>query len=168
MAGAAADCLRKARPATALSHLGGIVALTLASACASPVPTALPRPDGPYIAQRPQAFEGRVVGTGHCVALVQAAAGAPQTAAWQRGATVYGNADVARGTAIATFEADGGYRNASGSHAAIYLHQDERGLWVYDQWQGQPVHKRLIRFEAGRGGTLGSKSNDGKRFAVIQ
>ena len=55
----------------------------------------------------------------------------------------------------------------SGNHAAIYLYQDERGLWVYDQWQGQPVHKRLIRF-AGGSGKWGSKSNDGTRFAVIE
>jgi hypothetical protein len=39
---------------------------------------------------------------------------------------------------------------------------------VYDQWLGQPVHKRLIRFEGGRGSGKGSKSNDGKRFAVIE
>jgi hypothetical protein len=29
------------------------------------------------------------------------------------------------------------------------------------------VHKRLIRFEGGSGSARGSKSNDGKRFAVI-
>jgi hypothetical protein len=43
-----------------------------------------------------------------------------------------------------------------------------RGIWVYDQWLGQPVHKRLIRFEGGSGGKWGSKSNDGTRFAVIE
>ena len=52
--------------------------------------------------------------------------------------------------------------------AAIYLYQDARGIWVYDQWQGQPVHKRLIRFEGGSGAKPGSKSNDGRRFAVIE
>jgi len=30
-----------------------------------------------------------------------------------------------------------------------YLYQDDHGIWVYDQWRGQPVHKRLIRFEGG-------------------
>jgi hypothetical protein len=44
---------------------------------------------------------------------------------------------------------------------------DERDISVYDQWKGQPVHKRLIRFEGGSGSARGSKSNDGKRFAVI-
>ena len=65
-------------------------------------------------------------------------------------------------------EADGTYTNESGNHAAIYLYQDDRGIWVYDQWQGQPVHKRLIRFEGGSGAKWGSKSNDGTRFAVIE
>ena len=109
-----------------------------------------------------------MVGTGHCVELVQASAGAPRTVAWRAGAEVRGNPNISRGTAIATFEADGTYTSASGNHAAIYLDQDDRGIWVYDQWQGQPVHKRLVRFEAGRGGKWGSKSNDGRRFAVIE
>jgi hypothetical protein len=126
------------------------------------------RSDGPYIAAHPEAFEGRVVDAGHCVDFVQAAAGAPLTAAWQEGAEVRGNLDIARGTAIATFQADGTYANESGNHAAIYLYQDDRGIWVYDQWRGQPVAKRLIRFEGGSGSSWGSKSNDGRRFAVIE
>ena len=106
-----------------------------------------------------------MIGAGYCVDFVKAAAGAPQTAAWRKGPQVRGNPNIPWGTAIATFEADGTYTNASGNHAAIYLYQDERGIWVYDQWQGRPVHKRLIRFEGGS--ARGSKSNDGKRFAVI-
>ena len=122
---------------------------------------------GPYLAAHPEAFAGEVVGDGHCVALVKAAAGAPPTSAWRRGALVRGNPAIARGTAIATFEADGTYTSRSGNHAAIYLGQDAAGIWVYDQWRGQPAHRRLIRFEGGRGSDRGSKSNDGKRFAVI-
>ena len=109
-----------------------------------------------------------MIGAGHCVDFVQAAADVPPTFAWQEGATVQGNPHVARGTAIATFEADGSYTSESGNHAAIYLYQDDRGIWVFDQWQGQPVHKRLIRFEGGSGAKRGSKSNDGRRFAVIE
>ena len=122
---------------------------------------------GPYLAAHPDAFTGEVVGDGHCVAFVKAVAGAPRTAEWRRGVAVRGNRHIAPGTAIATFEADGTYRSAPGNHAAIYLYQDDRGIWVYDQWRGQPVHRRLIRFEGGKGSTRGSKSNDGKRFAVI-
>jgi hypothetical protein len=108
-----------------------------------------------------------VVGAGYCVDFVKAAAGVPLTAAWQEGAEVRGNPHIARGTAIATFESDGSYTSESGNHAAIYLYQDDRGIWVYDQWQGQPVAKRLIRFKGGSGSARGGKSNDGKRFAVI-
>jgi hypothetical protein len=151
----------------ALWHVGCIVVLVVLSACASHPPPVAAGTQDLYFAARPEAFEGRVVGAGHCVDFVKAAAGAPQTSAWRKGRLVRGNPQIPRGTAIATFEADGTYTNASGNHAAIYLHQDERGIWVYDQWQGRPVHKRLIRFEGGSGSVRGSKSNDGKRFAVI-
>jgi hypothetical protein len=156
------------RSARALLRVCGCFLLSLGSACASHTPEIAPRADGPYVAGFPEAFEGEVVGAGHCVDFVKMAAGAPRTAAWQEGAEVRGNPDIARGTAIATFEGDGSYTSESGNHAAIYLYQDERGIWVYDQWQGQPVHKRLIRFEGGSGGKWGSKSNDGTRFAVIE
>jgi hypothetical protein len=150
-----------------LSHVGSIVVLAAGSACASPDPTAVPRADG-YIAARPEAFEGKVIGAGHCVDFVKVAAGVPRTGAWQEGALVRGDSHIVRGTAIATFDADGSYTSESGNHAAIYLSQDDRGIWVYDQWRGQPVHKRLIPFEGGSGAKWGSKSNDGKRFAVIE
>ena len=76
--------------------------------------------------------------------------------------------DLVPGTAIATFEADGTYTSRSGNHAAIYVGQDEAGLWVYDQWRGQPVHHRLIRFMGGRGAGQGNKSNDGNLYVVIE
>lgn len=158
----------RTRRQTALARVGSIAVVALGSACASPEPAAVPRADGPYIASRPEAFEGRVVGAGYCVDFVKAAAGVPRTDAWQEGAEVQGNPHIARGTAIATFGPDGSYTSESGNHAAIYLSQDDRGIWVYDQWQGQPVHQRLIRFEGGSGSKWGSKSNDGGRFAVIE
>ena len=161
-----------AAPVRRTPRLGAVVALALAlvaSACATdPAPPAAVGPGGPYVAARPAAFHGRVVGTGQCVDLVKAAAGAPRTAAWRPGAPVRGNPDLAPGTAIATFEPDGTYASRSGSHAALYLSQDATGIWVYDQWKGQPVHRRLIRFEGGRGSKRGVKSNDGDRFAVIR
>ena len=144
-----------------------IVAAAVAATLTVAISGDVPRAAAPYVAARPEAFKGRVVGAGYCVDFVKVAAGVPQTAAWREGARVHGNPHIARGTAIATFEADGTYTNESGNHAAIYLHQDHRGIWVYDQWRGRPVHKRLIRFEGGRGSGQGSKSNDGKLFAVI-
>jgi hypothetical protein len=153
----------------ALSHLGSIAVLALTAACASPEPATGSRGAGPYVAARPEAFEGRVIGAGHCVDFVKAAAaGVPRTAAWREGAPVHGNPDIPRGTAIATFGSNGSYASATGNHAAIYLDQDDRGIWVYDQWQGQPVHRRLIRFAGGSGAKRGIKSNDGRRFAVIE
>jgi hypothetical protein len=165
---AAAVSTRSTRWRTALSHIGSIVVLAVASACASHTPDAVPAADGPYIAARPETFEGRVIGRGYCVDFLKVAAGVPRTVAWQEGAEVRGNSHVAPGTAIATFESDGSYTSGSGNHAAIYLYQDDHGIWVYDQWQGQPVHKRLIRFEGRSGAKWGSKSNDGRRFAVIE
>jgi hypothetical protein len=164
---AAAVSTRSTRWRTAVSHVASIVVLVITSACASPDRVTGPS-NGPYIASRPEVFDGRVIGAGHCVDFVKAAAGAPRTAAWQEGAPVRGNPHIARGTAIATFESDGSYTSKSGNHAAIYLSQDDDGIWVYDQWRGQPVHKRLIRFEGGSGGKRGSKSNDGRRFAVVE
>jgi hypothetical protein len=151
-----------------VSHAGSIVVVAVASACASPEPAAVPRPAGPYVATRPEAFEGRVIGAGYCVDFVKVAAGVPLTAAWREGATVRGNPNIEPGTAIATFGSDGSYTSESGNHAAIYLDQDDRGIWVYDQWRGQPVQKRLIPFEGGSGAKWGNKSNDGRRFAVIE
>jgi hypothetical protein len=150
-----------------MRRVGAFAVLALGSACASPEAVA-PRANGPYVASSLKAFDGHVVGAGHCVDFVKASAGAPQTAAWQAGAEVHGNPHIARGTAIATFESDGSYTSVSGNHAAIYLYQDDLGIWVYDQWQGQRVHKRLIPFEGGSGSKWGSKSNDGRRFAVIE
>lgn len=118
-----------------------------------------------YIAGAPESFEGKVVGSGQCVAYVQEASGAPVTASWVQGSKVRGNGFVTRGTAIATFDAGGKYPNhASGNHAAIFLSQDEGGIWVYDQWAGQPVHKRHIRFKHGSG----SPSNDGDAYSVVE
>ena len=33
----------------------------------------------------------------------------------------------------------------------IYISQDETGIRVYDQWEGKPVHERVIKFKGGRG-----------------
>jgi hypothetical protein len=121
-----------------MSHVGSIMVLAVTCACASSDRATGPT-NGPYIAARPEAYEGRVIRAGYCVNFVRAAAaGLPRTAAWQEGARVRGNHNIARGTAIATFESDGGYTSETGNHAVIYLSQDDDGIWVYDQWQGQP------------------------------
>jgi len=116
-----------------------------------------------YVASDPAANLGKVVGTGQCVAYVREATGAPPSSLWKEGSKVKGN-DIPTGTAIATFQ-DGIYHNATdgSSHAAIYLSQDATGLWVHDQWIGQPVHKRQIRFRNG----ATTANNDGDAFSVV-
>src|SRR5262245_47143460 len=110
-----------------------------------------------------------LVGTGQCVALVQAWCGAPSTGVWREGIKVKGNdALITKGTAIATF-VDGHYPGMpSGNHAAIYLGQNQYGILVIDQWTNSrgahPPQERLIRFRGGEG----SMSDDGDAFSVIE
>jgi len=116
-----------------------------------------------FICSNPKDYGGKEVGDGQCVAFVQMAAGAPRTSDWKQGKKVRGN-EIPLGTAIATFK-DGKYsNNATGNHAAIYDGQDKEGIWVWDQWKGQPVHRRHIKFRGGKG----SSSNDGDAFSVIE
>lgn len=66
-------------------------------------------------------------GKTECVEFVRQAAGAPKTEDWRKGKKVsdakFG--EIARGTAIATFDADGKYpTDTLGKHAAIYLSHD--------------------------------------------
>jgi len=106
-------------------------------------------------------YQSTVVGTGHCVSFIQECSGAPLTRYWREGANVRGQV-LEKGTVIATFDA-GRYPNKTGWHAAIYISQDEQGIWVWDQWIGKPVHKRLIRFKNGRG----MPNNDGDAYSIV-
>lgn len=89
-------------------------------------------------------FRGQIIGDGHCVSLIKRCTGAPSTMHWRAGSPVLGNT-LEPGSIIATFEG-GRYPNRRGHHAAIYIEQDENGIWVWDQWVGKAVHKRLIRW----------------------
>jgi hypothetical protein len=121
-----------------------------------------------YIAKSPETYKDQVVGTGHCVPFVQVASGAPPTALWTKGELVKGNSNVKAVTAIATFGDQGRYTNSldGTSHAAIYVRQDAVGIQVWDQWLGQPVHQRVIRFQGGAAGT--TPVNDGDFYYVIE
>ena len=83
------------------------------------------------------------------------------------GALARGNSTIQAGTAIATFGSEGTYTNSTDgtSHAAIYMGQNDAGLQVWDQWKGQPVHQRTIRFQGGAPGV--HPVNDGDAFYVI-
>lgn len=117
-----------------------------------------------YVAVEPKAYKGKTVGNGQCVAFIQQSAAAPHTSRWHKGAKVRGS-NTPAGTAIATFE-DGKYINKTdgSSHAAILLEILDNGLLVLDQWGGQAVHERIIRYKAGEG----TPNNDGDAYFVIE
>lgn len=125
-----------------------------------------------YMAKNPAAYNGKVVGSpplvGQCAVFVQVVSGAPRTGVWRRGRHARGDMTVLAGMAIATFDAVGRYTNSvdGTSHAAIYLRQDDAGILVWDQWVGQPVHQRWIRFQGGKPGV--KPANDGDAFYVIE
>lgn len=118
------------------------------------------------IAPDPSACMGEVVDNGHCMRHVQVVAGVPHSSELRKGAKVRGTALIPVGTIIATFDATGCYANATdgSSHIAIYLGQDEEGIEVTDQWVGQPVHERFIRFKGGQGPAC----DDGDQFFVVK
>src|SRR5712692_3466851 len=91
-------------------------------------------------------YLGKIVGSGQCVAFVQQTARVPTTIHWKMGRKIAGDHAIGSGTAIATFDPGGTYGNHidGRSHAAIYVTQNTVGIVVYDQWAGQPVHKRTI------------------------
>lgn len=107
-------------------------------------------------------YKGQVVGDGHCVSLIKLCSSAPNTPAWRPGIKVLGN-NIPYGSIIATFE-KGRYPNRTGYHAAIYISQDKRGIWVWDQWVGKPVHKRLIR----RRDDGAAASNSAEAYSVVR
>lgn len=123
-----------------------------------------------YVAAAPRSRVGESVGDGHCVAYVRAGAYAPAASTWKKGKQVKGQADLISGTAIATFDANGQYGNRKDgtSHAAIYLRQDETGVYVLDQWithgKPQPVHERRIRFNNSKG----KRINNGDEYYVVE
>ena len=128
----------------------------------------------PYLYLNAAALDqSELVGSHHCVALIQRYTNAPNTGAWHEGAAVRGNLSLVQGTAIATF-VNGRYPNLShGNHAAFYLSQDGGGIWVIDQWKGDPnksrVTKRYIPFRGHwQDGTFANPSNNGDAFYVIE
>jgi len=95
-------------------------------------------------------YIGTSVGSGQCVALVQAASNVGYTGTWSPGSNVISNPPPT-GTVIATFGSNGTYQNVSGqSHAAIYLGQQTdangnvTGIVVQDQWAGHACGTRVI------------------------
>lgn len=125
------------------SMLGAATGAALPKAAPAMATPAVSRPGAAPLA----GMVGRSVGSGQCVALVQASQPAVgRTAGWSAGAAVQGNAALPPGTPIATFSPAGRYANATdgSSHAAIYLGQTADGVQVLDQWQGSAAAVRTI------------------------
>lgn len=118
-----------------------------------------------FIASDPERYLGTVVGDGHCVPYVQRVSDVPHTSLWRRGASVNDFEPPPTNAIVATFDAHGRYANAldGSSHAAVFLYRHETGIEVLDQWLGQPVHRRTIRFRQGQG----HAANDADRFFVV-
>jgi hypothetical protein len=95
---------------------------------------------------------------------VKQAAGAPQTALWQKGGMVKDNPPIV-GTGIATFDPTGKYIDVSGqSHAALFLSMDANGVQVVDQYEGKPGGKRTIRFNP----NADKPVNDAANYCIIE
>jgi hypothetical protein len=119
-----------------------------------------------YICANPKAYKNKSIGSGECVAFVQACSGAPLTRNWRAGASVVNNPNIQKGTAIATFK-NNKYPNKSGYHAAIYSHQTTDAIYVWDQWtnkwgRDQAVHLRPIFKRKNK-----NASNDAFQYSVI-
>ncbi|QDQ27510.1 BPSL0067 family protein [Chitinimonas arctica] len=108
-------------------------------------------------------------GNTECVEFVVQTTSAPSTIGWNRGDKISDlpPGKLARGTAIATFDANGRYpTDTLGKHAAIYLSHDAHGIRVLDQWRAQgEVRERVIHFNKPKGT---SRSNDASTFYVIK
>lgn len=107
-------------------------------------------------------YSGLVVGDGECVSLIKACSGSGDTEFWRPGKKVLGNLALTPGSVIATFK-DGRYPNKSGYHAAIYISHNQQGIWVWDQWRGKAVHKRLIPNRKG-----GEPSNSAQAYRLVK
>jgi len=109
-------------------------------------------------------YANTVVGTGHCVSLIRKCSGAPHTSHWKPGHYVLGlpSGSIRSGSIIATF-LNGKYPNKTGWHAAIYISHNQDGIWVWDQWLGQPVHRRFIRYRTDKA----APANSAQDYRVV-
>lgn len=112
-----------------------------------------------------------MVGSKQCVALVQLYAGAPNTANWRQGESVVGNKTLRKGTAIATF-LDGRYLSyRHGNHAALFVSQGPKGIYIMDQWKAKSTGKISTRFIPSRGvdrnGRFKRPSDNADAFSTI-
>ena len=129
-----------------------------------PVYTSHGIPQEYIICNTPQIYADKIIGDGHCVTLIKECASAPMTSEWRAGEKVLDHQDqLPLGTIIATFKNDR-YPNRAGYHAAIYISHDQSGIWVWDQWRGKAVHRRLIRVRNDNA----TASNSAQAYSVVK
>jgi len=120
-----------------------------------------------FICQNPEYFKSRSIGSGECVDFVKACSGAPHTRHWKPGEKVANNAQITKGTAIATFKRNK-YPNKSGYHAAIYSHQTDDAIYVWDQWVGSWNKRQKVHLRAIAKNNSNKPSNNAFRYRVIR
>lgn len=116
----------------------------------------------PYIAQdidHRMASANGWIGVNHeCVALARGLTNAPPSSTWRAGPLVRGNTHIEKGTVIATFP-NGHYEG----HAAIYLGETADGIRVFDQWNAQKAHQRIIHYTGNH-----AFVDDGNNYYVVE
>lgn len=127
----------------------------------------------PYIYADARKLEGQPkVGDKECVALIRHYTNAPAAATWRAGEKVFGNKNLAPGTAIATFVNGRWPGLPRGNHSAFYLSQVPNGIYVIDQWpakEKQFISKRFIYAKkVYADGTYETPSDNAAAFSVIK
>ncbi|MFH5252912.1 hypothetical protein CFB52_003590 [Burkholderia sp. AU18528] len=109
-------------------------------------------------------------GDGECVALVKVHTKVGATSGWRPEKTVKGDSTIRPGTVIATFENERYPNKSYGNHAAFYLSQDSKGIYVIEQWRSlSKIRKRHIRFQGkDRNGRYIDPSNNADAFSVVR
>ncbi len=127
----------------------------------------------PFVYSAVDSLDGKnKVGNGECAVLVQYYVKVGLTKTWKAGAKVLGNANIQKGTAIATF-VNGKYPNTH-RHAAFYVHQDANYIYVIDQWANDEVKPKIsLRRLKKKGGMLSDgtypdASNNAEAFYIIE
>jgi hypothetical protein len=147
-------------------------------------------PDTPFVLiDYAKYVDGKVIGSGSCVALPQTLVPAlGHTSTWRRGDAVAGNKAILSGTVVATFETDGKYHsNNHDNHAAIYISEvtagangeTQTGIKVLDQWTGKSpstrvmsttnyaTHKKAVKTKHGVNTMYENPSNNGNALFVV-
>jgi hypothetical protein len=110
-----------------------------------------------------------------CAGLVQYYTRVGRHENWKAGDRVRYSTTIKKGTAIATF-VNGVYQNnVHGNHAALYVSHNADGIYMMDQWDGDPakptISKRFVPYKnlaKNANGSWPDASNNGDAFSIIE